>query len=80
MKKGLIFFLIKYQRRVPIKMSMKFKEILTHHHDGSLEVKETVRIKCIGSETIVMPGRKLDKRFLTEAVAELGKSQVFHQN
>jgi hypothetical protein len=44
---------------------MKFKEILTHHHDGSLEVKETVRIKCIGSETIVMPGRKLDKRFLT---------------
>ena len=43
---------------------MKLKEILVHHNDHTLEFKETIRIKSIGSESIVMPGRKLDKKFL----------------
>lgn len=44
---------------------MKFKEIITTHPGNLCEVKEAIKIKAIGSETIVVPGMKISSELLS---------------
>jgi hypothetical protein len=44
---------------------MKFREIIVEHPDGSWEIKETIKVKTLGFESILTAGKKLNSHLFS---------------